>query len=263
VLLFAFAALGLIILAVVLAIVLSSGNSATSTGGTCNGLGDSPTICIATGTPKLGNSASATALPGATDVATMFKNIPQSGFVLGQPNAPVTLVEYIDFQCPVCQSFETTELPTLITKYVRPGKLKIEMKTWNILDRVHGTDDSLRGQKAVIAASKQNKAFQFSEVLYDNQALEGTNWMNDQMISNIAASVDGLDTARLAADANTSATSQLITDIDAFANSQPSFTGTPTLLLAKGSAPAKYYGTGSPPMDLSNLEPAIDALLKQ
>ena len=31
-----------------------------------------------------------------------LKGIPQNGFVLGDPNAPVTLVEYIDLQCPIC-----------------------------------------------------------------------------------------------------------------------------------------------------------------
>jgi protein-disulfide isomerase len=249
-----------VIVAVVLAIVLSNkgGNAAAGY--------DGPTIGIPAGMPATGNSSSASALPGAADVKKLFHGIPQKGFVLGKPNAPVTLVEYIDLQCPVCQAFETTELPTLISKYVRPGKLKIEMKTWNILDAVHGTDDSLRGQKATIAAAKQNKAFDFAEVLYDNQGPEGTNWLNNAMVANIAASVDGLNLSQLASDANTSATSNLIHQIDTYANSQSPpagpFNGTPTLLLAKGNGTPKYYGTGGPAMDLVNLEPAIDKLLR-
>ncbi len=247
-----------VILAVVLGIVLSRGSGGN------NGSTDTPTITIASGTPAVGNSSSPSALPGAPDVATLLNGIPQHGFVLGKPNAPVTLVEWIDLQCPVCQSFETTELQPLIEKYVRPGKLKIELKTWNILDAVHGSDDSLRGQKATIAAAAQNKAFNFAEVLYDNQPLnsEGTGWMNDAMISNAAASVDGLNTAQFATDANSAATASLIRQIDAFPRTQPDFTGTPTLQLAKGNATPHYYGTGSPAMDLVNLEPAINKLLK-
>ena len=253
----------LVILAVVLAVVLSKGSSNSSSPGKCDGSGDGETLCIATGTPAVGNSSSPSALAHAADAAAMFKDIPQKGFVLGNLNAPVTLVEYVDYQCPVCQTFETTELPELITKYVRPGKLKIEMKPWNILDRGHGSNDSLRGQKAVVAAAQQNKAFEFAQVLYDNQGIEGTNWMNDAMISNIAASVDGLDTSRFVVDANSAATAKLIREIDTYANAQRTFAGTPTLLLGQGIAPPKYYGTGSPAMDLANLEPAIDGLLKK
>jgi protein-disulfide isomerase len=252
----------LVVVAIVLAIVLSGKSSGASSGGTCDGSGDGTSLCIATGTPSVGNSSSPSALPHAGDVAAMFRGIPQHQFVLGNPSAPVTLVEYVDYQCPVCQSFETTTLPELITKYVRPGKLKIEMKAWNILDRAHGSNDSLRGQKAVIAAAQQNKAFDFAQVLYDNQGAGGSGWMNDAMISNIAASVDGLNTKKFATDANSPSTAGLIRQIDAYANSQPSFAGTPTLLLGKGTAPPLYYGTGSPKMDFVNLGPAIDKLLK-
>jgi protein-disulfide isomerase len=250
----------LVIVAVVLAVVLSqkSGGSA----GTGDANGDGPTLALAPGTPAVGNSSNPNAVLGAADVATMFKGIPEDHFVLGKPDAPVTLVEYIDLQCPVCQQFETTELPELLTKYVRPGKVKILMQAWNILDRVHGTDDSLRGQKAVIAAAAQNKAFQFAEVLYDNQQLEGTNWMTNGVLSSFAASVDGLKTSQWVSVANSSATSTIIRQTDDYANSQPDFIGTPTLLLAKGTAKPKYYTSGGPAMALSQLEPAIDALLK-
>lgn len=255
----------IVILAVVLAVVLSrsSSNTTTTTNNTLvGGTGDGPKITLPTGTPAIGSHSNPNALHGAADVAKLFQGIPQHGFVLGRPDAPVTLVEYIDLQCPICQSFETTALPTLISRYIRPGKLKIEMKTWNILDGNDGTVDSLRGQKATIAAADQNKAFNFAELLYDNQGTEGTNWMNDAVISNLAASVDGLNTRQFARDANSAATASLIRSIDNYANSQPDFVGTPTLLLAKGNGAPRYYGTGSPAMDLANLEPAIDNLLK-
>ena len=158
-----------VIVAVVLGIVLSNGSSTTN-----DGSGDGPKLKIASGTPATGNASSASALPFATDAATLFKGVPQHGLVLGDPNAPVTLVEFIDTQCPVCREFETSEMPSLVEKFVRPGKLKIVMKPWNIIDANYpGNDDSLRGQKAVIGASVQNKAFTFAQVLYDNQGTEG------------------------------------------------------------------------------------------
>src|SRR5207245_867061 len=123
------------------------------------------------------HSASPSALHGARAVAKRFKGIPQGGLVLGRRKAPVTLIEYIDLQCPVCELFETTEMGRLVKKYVRPGKLKIKMQPWNILDAYYKVHDSLRGQEATIGAARQNKAFNFAEVLNDNQGVEGSGWL--------------------------------------------------------------------------------------
>jgi hypothetical protein len=267
--------LALVILAVVLGIVLSQGSGSGGGTTTGDGNGDGPTIILAKDTPETGSSAKASVLY-ATDVANLLKGIPQHGLVLGDPNAPVTLVEWIDLQCPVCQIFETTEFPNLVTKFVRTGKLKVELKPWNIIDgNFPGSDDSLRGQKATIAASKQNTAFTFAELLYYNQPpnSEGQGWMKDGVISNIAASVDGMNTSTFVSDANAPATQQAIKAFDNFGNNQLSqqvfaagqTPGTPTLLLAKGNGKPVFYGTGwgSPPMDPTDLEAAITRLAKQ
>jgi protein-disulfide isomerase len=171
------------------------------------------------------------------------------------------LIEYVDLQCPICQEFETREMGPLVKKYVRPGKLKIKMQPWSILDYAPDIHDSTRGQKATIAAARQNKAFNFAEVLYDNQGVEGTHWMNDAMISKIAASVDRLRPYKLAKDANGRATRRVIKSITHWAKTHPTqMTGTPTLYLVRGRGRPKYYGTGIPP--LAKLEAAINALLK-
>ncbi len=256
----------LIIVAIVLAVVLSnnsSGSKSTSTG--YDGSRDGPTIKIAGGTPKVGNSASSS-LINAAGVATLLKGVPQDHFVLGKANAPVTLTEYIDLQCPICAEFETQELEPLIDKYVRAGKLKIVMQPWSILDQTPGEYDSGRGQKATIAAAAQNKAFNFAQVLYWNQATEHTHWMNDAEISNIAASVDGLNPYKLATDANGSDTQSVINEISNWANahvnqSTGEMFGTPNLYLFKSGTTPKFYGAGKP--DLGQLEAAIDSLLNK
>jgi protein-disulfide isomerase len=247
-----------VIVAVVLGIVLTQNSSAKTSPSS-----DTRTVGIAGGTPATGNSSNPNAVLYSSDVSKIFKGVPQSGLVLGKPNAPVTLVEYIDLQCPICQEFETTELPTLVQKYVRTGKLKIEMKPWNILDAVHGSVDSLRGQKAVVAAAAQNKAFDLAELLYYYQPpnSEGTGWMTDGVLSNIAGSVDGLKTGPWATAANSSQTASAIKAIDNYANARPSiFSGTPTLLLAKGTGQPKLFYSGLP--SLSQLESAIAARAK-
>jgi protein-disulfide isomerase len=244
----------IVVVAIVFAAVLGRGSS----GGVANGSGDSEILNLAQGTPPVGSSTGTDALPGAGQVASMFRGIPESHFVLGKPSAPVELTEFIDLQCPDCQQFETTELPTLIRKYVRTGKLRIKMQPWSILDRTSSEHDSDRGQKATIAAAAQNKAFPFAEILYVNQGIEGTNWMNDSMISKAAASVDGLKPGQLVDDANSAATKRIVQDVDRAA-AAGQYQGTPTLLLARGNGMPHFYGTGVP--NLGNLESAINAQL--
>lgn len=243
-----------VIVAIVLGIVLTRGKGGNTSG---SGNADGPTIGIVAGTPAVGSSTGSDALPGATDVANLLKGIPQNHFVLGSPTAPVQLIEFIDLQCPDCQVFETTMVPTLVQKYVRPGKLSIKMEPWSILDRTPAEHDSNRGQAATIAAAAQNKAFNFAEVLYQNQGTEGTGWMNNTMISEIAASVDGLKTRQLAADANSSTTKRLVQAVDSAA-AKGQYNGTPTLLLARRGQTPKFFTTGVP-SSLGSLEAAINA----
>lgn len=52
---------------------------------------------------------------------------------IGDPNAPVTVAYWFDFQCPFCQRFEQATLPTLIDQYVKIGKVKIVFKDFQFL----------------------------------------------------------------------------------------------------------------------------------
>src|SRR5215210_4397859 len=82
-------------------------------------------------------------LPEAASAQRVLAAIPQDGNVLGSASAPVTMVEYIDLQCPYCRSFELASVPTLIARFVRPGKLKIESRPLGSLG-----EDSVRGREA-------------------------------------------------------------------------------------------------------------------
>src|SRR5581483_3911667 len=63
------------------------------------------------------------ALPAATQ--KLFRGIPQTLNVLGDPKAPVTMVEFGDLQCPFCREYAIKALPAIVDEYVRPGKLKL------------------------------------------------------------------------------------------------------------------------------------------
>ncbi len=138
-------------------------------------------------TPTVGSATAATALPFAADAAREFAGIPQHGLSLGSPKAPVTLVEYIDLQCPFCREFEATVMPTIVRRYVRTGKVRIEARPIAIIG-----PDSLPARNAAIAAAVQNRAFPFMQVVYFNQGTENTGWLNKDFVTKAAASVPGL-----------------------------------------------------------------------
>jgi protein-disulfide isomerase len=232
-----------VIIAVVLGVVLTGGKKTSTPPG---------------GFPNTGSAHWAGALQGASYVAKLFKGIPQSGLVLGNPNAPATLTEYIDLQCPVCQLFESQQLPTLVPKYVRTGQLNIKMQPWSIRDFPGGPADSARGQKATIAASLQNRAFPFAELLYLNQGQENTGWLTDNMVSTAASSVDGLKPQQVSNDEGSSSVKSTVSSVDSTATAG-GFNSTPTLLLNhKGQKPHEVANTL--PV-LSQLESQIESAI--
>jgi protein-disulfide isomerase len=216
----------LIVVAVVLAVVLTGGSDSSSSG-------------------------SAPKLPDAADVQQLFAGIPQNGNVLGKPSAPVTVIEYVDLQCPFCRQFETEAMPTILSNYVRKGKAKVEARVISFLG-----PDSQRGREAALAAAKQNKLFNFAQLLYDNQGTENTGWLNDDIIKSAAASIPGLDASRLESDRGSGSVKSQMSTMDSQA-AEAHVNATPTIYVVhKGGKPQLVTLTG--PGDPSALEAAIN-----
>ena len=226
-----------VVVAIVLAVVLSGGGSSGK---------------LPSGTPAVGN-CSANGLPGCHDVETLFKGIPQHGLYLGSPSAKAQMVMFIDLQCPFCQNYETTVMPTIVKKYVRTGKVRIQVEPWAFIG-----PDSVRGQKAMFAAAKQNKAWNFAEVLYVNQSQENTGWLSDSMVAQAAASVNGLNVEKLWTDRNSGAIAKQASDVAALAQARK-VTGTPTVFVGKTGTTPKVVGANGSVPDLAQTEAAIDA----
>ena len=226
----------LVVVGIVLAVVLSGGKSGTS-------LSKVPTV-----------ADPANGLPGASDVASTFKGIPQHGLTLGSPSAPVTLTEYIDLQCPFCQEFETGVMPTILTKYVRTNKVKVVARPINLLG-----DDSLRGQRAMIAAGRQNEAFTWAEMLYVNQGTEHTGWLTDDFVASAAASVAGMNPRQLLQDENSAAVRKDAAAIDA-QETADKVNSTPTFFVGRSGTHGKLVTLASS-TDLAGMQKALDAAL--
>ena len=205
-----------------------------------------------TSTPLTGSLVNA--LPSAADVQKLLRGIPQSANVLGSPKAPVTMIEYIDLQCPACQQFETQAMPQLIPRYVRTGKVKVVARPIAFIG-----SDSERGRAAALAAAEQNRMFNFMELLYFNQGTENTGWLDDKMVKAAASSIPGLDVRALLAARDSSPIKDQSKTFDT--QSQRDYVRqTPTVIVGKTGGKLQQVSLSSL-TDITSVSAAIETAL--
>jgi protein-disulfide isomerase len=201
------------------------------------------------------NPTTVSALPDAAASTALFKGIPQRGNVLGKPSAPVTMVEYIDLQCPICRAFETEVMPPIVERYVRTGKLKVVARPIAFIG-----PDSLRGRDATIAAGHQNRLFDFAQLLYANQGPENGGWLNDEIVASAAKSIPGVNVQQLVDTSNSSGVASTAKQYDSQAKSDR-VGGTPAIYIGKSGG---TYAPVSPETlpEVATVSAAIDRALK-
>jgi len=193
-----------------------------------------------------------------TTVNALIDGIPQSTNTLGNPNAPVTLQYFGDLECPICKEFTLGALPSIIQKWVRTGKLKIEYRS---LETATREPEVFKTQQiAALAAGKQNKMWNFVETFYHEQGEEDSGYVTEKYLQNLAQQVPGLNLAAWTSARNDPAlATQVSTDAQAANNA--GFTGTPSFLIGKtsGSAHKLEYSSLTEP---ASFDEAIEKLLK-
>jgi protein-disulfide isomerase len=95
-----------------------------------------------------------------SEAAAVVKGIEEHDGVLGDPNAPVTITEYVDLQCPICAAASQETMPDFIDAYVRTGKVKLQVRTLSFLG-----PDSVRAAKVAAGAEQQGRLWSFVETL--------------------------------------------------------------------------------------------------
>ena len=180
--------------------------------------------------------------PGATktagEVSAFLAGIPQSGSTLGSPTAPVTVQYFGDLECPACKGFTVGgALPTIVQKWVRPGKVKIEYRS--LETATHEAEVFKTQQTAALAAGKQNKMWNFIELFYHEQGEENSGYVTESYLQGLAQQVPGLNVSQWSnARSEPALANQVATDAQAANNA--GFTGTPSFLIGKaGRTPAK------------------------
>lgn len=193
--------------------------------------------------PSRGASASGGAVAGTRQTAALLRGIPQSGVTLGDPKAPVKLVEFVDLQCPICRRYTAQVLPTLVRDYVRNGKASIDLRVISILG-----PDSTTAQTVAARATAQNRLWAFAETFYANQGQEGSGYVTAAFLGRLAAA-SGVKAGGASGDA--------VGEAESLAR-QYAVDSTPTLLVGRRGGTLR-------PLVLRTLEPgavtpALDAL---
>lgn len=83
---------------------------------------------------------------------------------MGDPNAPVKVEEYADFQCPACMRFATNFEPQIIQQYVTPGKVYYVFNSFSFIGQ-----ESVDAAQAAYCAMDQGKFWEYHDILFANQ----------------------------------------------------------------------------------------------
>jgi protein-disulfide isomerase len=89
-----------------------------------------------------------------------------SGYVLGSDSAPVTIIEFADFQCPVCGEWDGVQWPDVNAQLVQTGKVRWIYRDWPI-DGLHS--HTRLASHAAACAADQGKFWPYKERLYAYQ----------------------------------------------------------------------------------------------
>ncbi|MDQ3934611.1 MAG: DsbA family protein [Actinomycetota bacterium] len=142
-----------------------------------------------------GESGTTTGPPeGVRETLALYRGIPQRGIELGDPAAKVTLTEFADLQCPFCGKYGREVLPVIVKRYVRTGRVKLIFRNLTFLG-----EDSEEAAEMAAAAGRQNKLYEFVDLVYRNQGAEGEGWVDEDYLRRIGTAV-GLDVERALAE---------------------------------------------------------------
>jgi hypothetical protein len=120
-----------------------------------------------------------------------------------------------------------------VQKYIRTGKAQLHLQPWAFIGGAGS--QSFSGRLGLIAASFQNKGFEYAKVLYDNQGTEDSGWLTDTVMKTIAASVNGLNLHQWSTDTSGSRAGAIAHGVDVLASSDQ-IAGTPTVLVGRTGA---------------------------
>jgi protein-disulfide isomerase len=108
------------------------------------------------------------ALRPKNDVTTVDTSVGPAqaqGYVLGNPNAPVQVTEFADFECPACSQFATVTEPDVRKRLIDQGTVSLRFYDFPLPQH----RNSLAASNAAACAADQNKFWEMHDMLFQTQ----------------------------------------------------------------------------------------------
>jgi protein-disulfide isomerase len=148
-----------------------------------------------------------------------------SGKSLGNPQAPIRIDLYSDFQCPSCKVFHDTTFGPLVSKYVITGKVYLRQHEYPLAMHAHAREAAC----LACAADRCGKYWQVCDALFQTQ----DSWAKDGKVAAAACRVlTPLEAAQVQALARTPGVLNAVND-DIRAGQTEQVTGTPTMIISR------------------------------
>jgi protein-disulfide isomerase len=148
---------------------------------------------------------------------------------IGDPNAPVVVEEFSDFQCPFCRRFHDETLPQIVDEYVRTGKVYFVFRHFPVVDRNDPAQESHAAATAAICAGRQNRFWDYHDILFANQNGENIGDYTERRLQAMAEEL-GLDMGAFN-DCYASPDARAAVAADALLATQKGLSSTPSFLI--------------------------------
>jgi protein-disulfide isomerase len=109
--------------------------------------------------------------------------------VIGNLSAPITVIDFSDFQCYLCNRYVQNTEPQINETYIQTGKAVLVFK--HLPNRGF---DSMGAALAAQCTNDQGKFWQYHKLLYSNQKPIDSGWVNKENLKKFASEIPGLDT---------------------------------------------------------------------
>ena len=132
-------------------------------------------LLVVTGTADNNNS----------NALTISKLTDNGSPIIGDPDAPITILEWGDYQCTFCYKFHQDTLDIINEEFIKTGKVKVIFKDFPL----NGPDSKLAAESSY-CAHDQGKYWEYHDQLYENWAGERTGWITREALSEFAKSIN-------------------------------------------------------------------------
>jgi protein-disulfide isomerase len=116
---------------------------------------------------------------------TFSKLVENGSPIMGNINAPITILEWGDYQCTFCYKFHQNTLDIINEDFIKTGKVKIIFKDFPL----NGFDSKLAAE-ASYCAQDQEEYWKYHDELYKNWGGERTGWITRESLTKFAETVD-------------------------------------------------------------------------